>query len=83
MGFGIGLKEALFSKTVKELNLFWDMQAKGKPSNVCEAQRQRFCSLMETIEEAGLEKEYYKWKETKSSTKNNIGKKNAAGIGRR
>ena len=77
MGFGMGLKEELFYKTLTELNSFWDMKAKGKPPDVCEAQRQRFCSLMEFVEDAGLRKEYDKWKEKYFSKQNNTGQMKA------
>lgn len=60
----MGVKETLFSRAKTELDAYWYMYSNGcYAKSEMEEQRQRFCSVYQVIEDAGLVKEYEKWKE--------------------
>lgn len=59
----MNLKELLFLTTATELDGYLYLSNSPYYSeNEIEVQRQRFCSLYQLIEKAGLEDEYLKWK---------------------
>ncbi len=62
----MNLKELVFSRAKAELDAYRDMeQDGGYTDEEKKLQRQRFCSVYQIFEEAGLENEYEHWKEDK------------------